>query len=91
MKPIETDVKDGPPPNCCGMAVAIVKEFANFEYPVYIARDGESFDLKNDKLAIRLFKRTAAGNVSSQTRTIFLSYCPFCGAAYVGEEDEDES
>ncbi len=81
---IEVDI----PPNCCGMAKAISEEFANFEYPVYIDRDGESFDLKKDKLAMRLFKRTPGGNVSTQTRTIFLSYCPFCGAAYLGEDDD---
>lgn len=78
-------------PECCDTAEAIVEQFANFEFPIYIDRSGGPFDSAIVNLAIRLFRRTPAGNISKRTKVLFLNYCPFCGAAYPGEDIDGQS
>lgn len=64
---------------CCKMMEQIMEQFPlPFCYPIVINQT--NLDLEVKGLAIKLYKKTQAGNLSKRgSATAFLNYCPWCG------------
>lgn len=73
---------------CCGGLEKIAKraDFP-FERPLYV--DPETHQLRVGAWAVKLFKKTPSGRVSSKSAGLLaLNYCPICGVQLL-EPGED--
>jgi len=67
---------------CCPAMQEIMDKFDGAFYrPVYVEYgEGNKMELRADKLAVKLYKLTKAGNMSKAgSSSLFINFCPICG------------